>query len=278
MNTLEPAENLHKQPYLTVSIVTFQPDQTMLKTTLQSLALALEQLAEKTAKIILIQNSNEVETAALANQILGADKVNILCGQGNIGFGRGHNLALPHIGRYHLILNPDIEMHKDALNQAIDFMDGNQECGLVSPHAVWPDGKRQYLCKRYPALFDLILRGFAPSFIRRAFSARLAKYEMHKETSDDVIVYWDPPIVSGCFMLFRGSVIQQLKGFNPKFFLYFEDFDLSLRTSLVSRIAYTGNVRIKHAGGHAAKKGLRHIKLFAISALQFYHLHGIRLI
>ena len=35
-----------------------------------------------------------------------------------------------------------------------------------------PDGKRHYLCKRYPAVFDLLLRGFAPGFVRALFRRR----------------------------------------------------------------------------------------------------------
>ena len=70
----------------------------------------------------------------------------------------------------------------------------------------------------------------------RWFAWRLARYEWR-----DVILavqpFLDPPIVSGCWMMFRTVVLQQLGGFDPRFFLYFEDFDLSLRTSELSRIA-----------------------------------------
>ena len=98
---------------------------------------------------------------------------------------------------------------------------------------------------------------------------------MSKETDEDVV--WDPPIVSGCFMLFRGGLYRQLGGFDGRFFLYFEDFDLALRAGKVTRTAYVPAVRIVHEGGHAARKGLTHIKLFAKSALLFYKLHGFKL-
>ena len=78
-------------------------------------------------------------------------------------------------------------------------------------------------------------------------------------------VLWDPPIVSGCFMLFRTDVLQQLEGFDPRFFLYFEDFDISLRAGRVSRIAYVPQVKVVHHGGHASRKGWRHIWMFGRS-------------
>jgi len=67
-------------------------------------------------------------------------------------------------------------------------------------------------------------------------------------------IFWDPPIVSGCFMLFRTDVLKSLGGFDPNFFLYFEDFDLSLRASRLTRLAYVPTVRIIHFGGYASER------------------------
>jgi GT2 family glycosyltransferase len=63
-------------------------------------------------------------------------------------------------------------------------------------------------------------------------------------------------------------------GFDPGFFLYFEDFDLTLRLSKVTTVAYCPRVRIVHHGGRAAAKGLRHIAWFVRSARRFFARHG----
>ncbi|WES91767.1 glycosyltransferase [Aeromonas hydrophila] len=86
----------------------------------------------------------------------------------------------------------------------------------------------------------------------------------------------DPPIVSGCFMLFRTDVLQLLGGFDPRFFLYFEDFDISLRAGKISRIAYVPQVKVVHHGGHASRKGWRHIWMFGRSMVTFFNIHGWR--
>ena len=86
------------------------------------------------------------------------------------------------------------------------------------------------------------------------------------------------PLVSGCFMFFRKKVLDRLGGFSPRYFLYFEDFDLSLRTALVADVVYVPAVRILHHGGYAAKKGLRHVRLFCASALRFYRTHGWKVV
>lgn len=76
-------------------------------------------------------------------------------------------------------------------------------------------------------------------------------------------------IVSGCFMLFRTDALKALGGFDERYFLYFEDFDLSLRAQKLGRVVYYPGVRIQHYGGGAGRKGWRHIKMFLRSALTF---------
>ncbi|MBB5278499.1 hypothetical protein HNR26_004600 [Rhizobium rosettiformans] len=261
---------------LTVSIVTFQPDMEILRRTLESLVAALTGFEHNLVKVFVIQNSDSNAVPLAVARILANYHFEIITGHGNIGFGAAHNLILPKTGRFHLILNPDIEMDPAALINAIHFMSNNRECGLVTPKAHWPDGQRQYLCKNYPALFDLLLRGFAPALLKQIFAKRLDRYEMRTETADSD--FWDPPIVSGCFMFFDGDILRRLNGFDPSYFLYFEDFDLSLRTSQITRIVYVPKVKVIHAGGHAAKKGMKHIRLFAKSARTFYRRHGLRLV
>lgn len=191
----------------------------------------------------------------------------------NRGFGAGHNLALDTDSEFHLILNPDLVLDEDAISNALAFMQANPECGLLTPRAYWDNGQRQYLCKRYPTVLDLLLRGFSPPAIRKLFHKRLAHYEM-ADVINEQDVYWDPPIVSGCFMLFRTEVWKQLGGFDPRFFLYFEDFDLSLRAHAITRVAYVPSVRLIHHGGHASRKGWRHIKMFSRSMFTFFSIHG----
>ena len=261
---------------LTVSLVTFQPDFSTLHKTLVCLSRALGQIPGEHVKLFVIDNSQIDSVSPLLADIPFPCEVQVVHGHGNIGFGRAHNLVLAQTGRYHLILNPDIEMKPPMLRQAIEFMDAHPCCDLLTPRASWPNGTRQYLCKRYPALVDLVVRGFAPGPVKSLFARRLERYEMRSET--DGQTYWGPPIVSGCFMFFRGPALRALKGFDPQYFLYFEDYDLSYRAGQHGRTAYVPQIEIVHAGGHAAQKGFWHIKQFLISATIFYRSHGLRIL
>ncbi|RQR67954.1 glycosyltransferase family 2 protein [Burkholderia sp. Bp9015] len=255
----------------------------MLAQTFSSLLAAYWRLRESRPGLVvhvsLIDNGGEaVKLAAARNMFSGADvECTVLTGHGNIGYARGHNLSIDAArSDYHLILNPDIDTAPEALNRALDFMDTHPEVGLLTPWIGDDRGDVQYLCRRFPALLDLLVRGFLPLRMRRWFAGRLARYEMRDLINNRDIV-WDPPIISGCFMLFRTEVLKKLGGFDPRYFLYFEDYDLSLRTHDVARVAYVPSVRVIHHGGGASRKGFAHIRMFAASAFKFYNRFGWRL-
>jgi GT2 family glycosyltransferase len=271
---------------LQVSIVTYQPDLPLLERTLDTLGIAIEAAQDvrvlKTVHVALIDNSGdrgiaerviEVGRAQFAHK---AVHVMFLHGHANIGYGAAHNLVLHGTGAdYHLVLNPDAELAADALVNGIRWLDVHPEVGALAPAVMDSTGRPQYLCKRYPAVLDLMLRGFAPRIVKRFFAGRLARYEMR-----DVVDANPPrdaigvPIMSGAFMLARRDVIDRTGGFDPRFFLYFEDFDWSVRLNAISRNAFVPSVNIVHHGGGAAGKGFRHVAWFVAGGFRFYWKHG----
>ncbi|AXF19844.1 glycosyl transferase [Burkholderia pyrrocinia] len=267
---------------LSVSIVVYYPDAVQLEQTLISLGAACARMRmvspECPIDLFLIDNGGLGDVEAVVDE-LGTEGLTcrVLTGHGNIGYGRGHNLAVELSTRpMHLILNPDIDLEAHALVAARAFLDSRPDAGALTPWIGDYAGGQQYLCRRYPAVLDLLVRGFLPARFRAPFAKRLARYEMRDVINDRDIV-WDPPIVSGCFMLFRTEVLKKLGGFDPRYFLYFEDYDLSLRTHDVARVAYVPSVRVIHHGGGASRKGFAHIRMFAASAFKFYNRFGWRL-
>jgi len=99
---------------------------------------------------------------------------------------------------------------------------------------------------------------------------------MHDLPEDEAST--DIPIVSGCFMLSRTDTLKEINGFDERYFLYFEDFDLSLRMGKLGKLAYLPTMKIIHAGGHAARKGFAHLGMFARSGIRFFNSHGWRFI
>jgi len=267
-------------------VVSYAPDLDVLRQTLDSVTRSVVDAKERgsltRAELYLVDNGPGDEWTERLSAVLaplradGAlEHIELVTGHGNIGFGPGSNLAMTRSdAEFCLVLNPDVTMEPEAIDQGLSYLAQHQDALLVTPRAVWPDGTPQYLCKRYPTVFDLFLRGFAPEVIKRAFRRRLDSYEMRDVKRDAVTS--DVPIASGCFMLVRRAAWQRVGGFDPAYFLYFEDFDLSVRIRRAGKIAYVPSVRITHRGGGAARKNWRHIRLFVGSAWVFFNHHGWR--
>jgi len=274
-------------PSLSVSVVIHHSPLPRLRQTLASLNVALQEARSEgelgAARVWLIDNSVHAEYRDMARPLLpeifgtGDDAVGtrFVCLEQNVGFGGGHNRALlDDDSDYHLVLNPDVLLEHGALIAGLSLLRRDPGAVAVSPRSTAPSGKREYLCKRYPSVFVLALRGFAPSWLRRRFAAQIAAYEMRDVCRSEVPV--EVPLISGCFMLLRGRPARRVRGFDAQYFMYFEDFDFSLRLRLHGRLMYVPSVRIVHYGGYAAAKGWRHVRLFLQSARRFFAQHGWR--
>lgn len=275
---------------LSVSIVTYSPSLTVLAEAVQSLLQAAELAGQRgrldRLRLIIVDNGPGDEWLPQIKDLLNTHiprdspfiSGDIISGQGNIGFGRGHNLAFSRVQTpFHLIMNSDVVLSGEAILNALEFLENHPETGALSPYALDGSGRQQLLCKRYPSLADLFIRGFIPQNFHRFFQKRLDRYEMRDLCTRDRSVS-DISIISGCFMFFRSSFLEEIQGFSSQYFLYFEDFDLSLRLGRICKLAYVPEVKIIHYGGGAGNKGIKHILWFCGSACRFFRSHGWKIL
>ncbi len=268
---------------LHISVVTYDTPLKTLRSTLESVTAAVKELQRVEPSIsvssTLVDNGEDNcidpgEFKSLQSTFEVATlKLHLMIGHGNVGYGRGQNMAFfAKRSTYHLFMNPDVELDPDCLVEGISYLKTHRDVGIASPNARNYDGEKQFLCKQYPTIFILMVRGFIPKRFRGIFRKQARYYEM--QNLSELVPTKRIPIVSGCFMLCRSDIIERVTGFDPQYFLYFEDFNLSLRVGDIASLAYVPTMRIRHAGGYAAKKGMHHVKLFMRSGFRFFSDHG----
>ncbi len=272
-----PGSPQHASP-LSVSIVVYRLDDAELAVNLSTLHLACERAGLRDVALTLIDNSEDgAQGKALRALALrsGWPTTNVLSGHGNLGYGAGHNLAIRATTMpAHLVLNPDVELDEKALRSGLATL-ALPDVALVGAVGRDGDGKPGYLSKRMPSVWTFFLRGFAPGWLKRRFDAQLAHYEYRDLPTDRVS---DVILVSGAFMLFRTDALHAVGGFDERYFLHFEDLDLSLRLAKHGRVVSDPHVTLIHHGGNSASRGLAHLRVFVRSGLRFFNTHGWRLV
>lgn len=263
-------------PRLSISIVTFKPDREQFAEVLRSLnkaVAAVRDVYSGDVALTIIDNGNE--TAAMNDFAAAVPSAtcDVITSPENVGYGKAHNLAIASAdSHYHLIMNPDVIVDENALVAGIARLELDQQSVGISPDATDGTGKKLYLCKKFPSVMDLGLRGFAPGFLKTLFNTRLAAYE-----NQAIVARGEPTavdLISGCFMLCRTDALKKIGGFNSAFFLYFEDFALSLELRKYGSLMYLPSCKIIHFGGGAGKKGIKHVFYFVDSAVKFFRLYG----
>ena len=152
------------------------------------------------------------------------------------GYGENHNFNLQRAqGRYFVIMNSDMIINSNVFLCLSDFMNKHDDIGIVSPKILNADGTIQGSNKRYPTIYDLLLRRFLPKTFQQLFKRRLDYYEMRDIGYDHI---YDVPFLDGSFMFCRTDLLKKVGGFDPEYFLYFEDVDLCRRVQRTHRTVY----------------------------------------
>ena len=198
-------------------------------------------------------------------------QITLLKTGGNLGFGGGHNFILDRLDSdYHAIINPDVILRDDVISVLGDYMEAHPEIGMLSPAIRFPDGRPQILGKRNPSPRYLIasrLRGHGEA------GGALREYAMLDE---DLSVPTPIENATGCFMFIRTALFKQLGGFDCRYFMYFEDCDLTRQVNAVSSAVYYPDATVYHEWGRESKKNFK-LKLIQLqSMLRYFAKWGLR--
>lgn len=227
----------HQKAIVTAVIVTYESRGTICR--------ALDALSEAyiagLANTIVVDNASHDGTADII--ALSYSWVTLIRSEKNIGYGRGCNLAFKKVQTpYVLLLNPDAEMDVNAIDLLVDFMNSHRKAGISAPSIIEGENRIQAAGLMTTPL----------SILKGAFGAHSTMPQARPVTPGNLP--FQTTWVCGAVMLIRSELYKRLGGFDPRFFLYFEETDLCLRTIQQGmEIWAVGEAVARHVGGASAR-------------------------
>lgn len=200
-------------------------------------------------KVIVVDNGSMDGSDASVENI---SDVTLIRAGINLGFGKACNLGAKQAhGAYLLFLNPDAALYEDTLPKALAFMQdpANSKVGICGVQLLDESGQLSRSCARFPSPLGFAFQSVGVDKFFPGVGHVMAEWD-HEQTRvvDQVI---------GAFFLVRRELFEALKGFDERFFVYFEEVDFSYRARQAGwKIVYLADAQAFHAGGGTSK----HIK------------------
>ncbi|MEM7167479.1 MAG: glycosyltransferase family 2 protein [Planctomycetota bacterium] len=235
--------------------------------TCECLRSVYEQTTATTFEVLVVDNASADGSAdAIAAEF---PQVQLIRSDENLGFAVANNLAATHAsGRYILLLNSDTVILDGAIDRLVEFAEQTGEPGVFGGRTVFADGtSNASSCWGEPTLWSELC--MALGLTKRFRGSRL----FDSRGRDDARL-GDVDVITGCFALLKRDLWERLDGFDTRFFMYAEDFDLSLRARALgapARCCPEATI-IHHCGASDTVRADKMIKLFRAQA-QLYTKH-----
>lgn len=203
-------------------------------------------------EVLLLDNESADGSAAAVREAY--PRVRLFEQRPNLGFAGGNNVAAKSAtGRRILLLNPDTIVLPETFAGVWDFAERQPWRKIWGGRTLQGDGKtlNPTSCWRRITLWSLFSQSSGLQHLWHDTSMFNPEVEpsWQRDTERDV------DIVSGCFLMIDADLWQQLGGFDPHFFMYGEDADLSLRArALGARPGISPKAELIHLGGASSTR------------------------
>lgn len=220
----------------------------------------IEFAKEMDIQIYVLDNASQDETVHLIKEKF--PQVYVIESKDNLGFGKGHNRIVKQVeSDYHMVVNPDIVFTENSVKKLYEFLEKFSNVGQITPRILNEDGTEQFLPKKDPTFKYVVLSKF-PVFKHYRTDYTRANEEFKRPTR----------ILSstGCLFMIRTALFKRIGGFDERFFMYFEDADLSRRVRRTADIVFYPNVYVFHGWKRDNTRSLRGIRIFLTSMAKYF--------
>ena len=197
-------------------------------------------------EIIVIDNSTSREEIYVSSD----ERIFVLGNVPNNGFAHACNLGFSHAkGKYVLYLNSDVILHQGTIDKSVEYMLANPRVGALGIRTLRQDGSLDHGCKR----------GFPTPSAAMAYYIGLdrifpksRRFGAYRHTFIDEMVTSRVDAVSGAFLMSPREVVEQIEGFDERFFMYAEDIDFCYKVNQAGyEVIYFADVTMTHLKGQS---------------------------
>jgi GT2 family glycosyltransferase len=190
----------------------------------------------------------------------------------NLGFARANNVAARRAtGEFLLLLNPDTVVLDRAIEKLGAFARSRPEGGAYGGRTLYGDGTLNATsCFDLPSPWGRACAGTGLSSLFR--SSRLFNPELIGGWRRDTVR--QVGVITGCFLLMRRTLWEELRGFDTSFFMSSEDTDLSYRATRAGYpCLHCPDAVIVHYGGRSEENRADKIVKVLAAKRQFLDKH-----
>ena len=203
-------------------------------------------VSEPSYEIIVVDNASAPESVHFIKE--NYPGVKLIENTENKGFGTANNIGVQQAGgKYLFFLNPDTILTNNAVIRFYDFLEkALPEVVSCGGNLILEDGSPATAYGNFPSLLkewsDIGFRRFYPKYYNKHLCLGKA---CHKETNPFRV-----PYITGADIFILKEIFQKVRGFDERFFLYYEETDLFYRLNRMGYESYIlPDVKIIHLEG-----------------------------
>ena len=245
--SLETQDKEVQKPLISIVIVNYNV-RDFLQNCLQSLYMST---VKEQMQIIVVDNNSTDNSMKMVRETF--PMVQSIDLDENIGFGKANNLAFRYCDAdITLLLNPDTIVEPNTVETMIEYLDAHPKVGLAGCKLLNADGSFQLPCRRG---FPTPWVSFCKIFGLQSMFPNSSLFAQYNQTFRSENETYNVDAVSGAFMAVRTSILREVSGFDPDFFMYGEDLDLCYRIQKLGwEISYVHSTSTIHFKGESTKR------------------------
>jgi GT2 family glycosyltransferase len=242
---------------------------------LECIRTTLEAACERTIQIIVVDNASTDGSVEAVRQRF--PSVKVLCNDTNLGFAKANNIGIrAGSSTYVCLVNSDIEVLGKCIDTLCSYMDEHSDVGLLGPQILNKDLTLQRSCSELPSVRSSLMQALMLDklFPRSRFCRSRFMTDFDHRTARHV------KTLSGCFLMARRAVLNQIGLLDERFFFYAEDVDLCKRFHEAGwrLVFYPAAKAIHYGGASSAVASGKFLIEMERANLQYWHKHSNRFV